>query len=51
MRDRVLWENLITGQEYRLKGSLMRKDTGESFLTAGKAVVSEAVFTAEESAG
>ena len=51
VRDRVLWENLITGQEYRLKGSLMRKDTGESFLTAGKAVASEAVFTAEESAG
>ncbi len=51
VRDRVLWENLITGQEYRLKGSLMRKDTGEPFMTAGKAVASEAVFTAEESAG
>ncbi|MDO5133223.1 MAG: VaFE repeat-containing surface-anchored protein, partial [Eubacteriales bacterium] len=47
IRDRVVWENLLPGYTYRLKGSLMRKDTGDPLMAGEEAVTASAVFTPE----
>ena len=48
--DIVHYENLLTGKEYTVKGTLMDKETGEALKDAsGKAVTAEAVFVAGDS--
>lgn len=49
--DTVEYTGLIPGQEYTLKGELMRKDTGEVFEVNGEPVTAEKTFTAETSEG
>ena len=48
--DIVHYENLLTGKEYTVKGTLKDKATGEALKDAsGKAVTAEAVFVAGDS--
>ncbi len=49
--DTVTYKGLKKGQEYRLSGVLMDKETGEKFLVNGEPVTGETVFTAENSSG
>ncbi|HCT90047.1 MAG TPA: hypothetical protein DF613_01495 [Lachnospiraceae bacterium] len=49
--DRVAYSNLKAGQEYRLKGTLMLKETGEALLENGMPVTAEATFVPEEPEG
>lgn len=49
--DAVSYENLISGEKYRLTGTLMDQETGEPILVDGKEVTGETEFTAEESFG
>lgn len=49
--DTVEYEGLRKGQEYKLIGTLMDKETGEPILIDGKAVTAETVFTPTETEG
>ena len=49
--DTVSYSGLIAGQEYTLKGILMRKDTGEPLEVGGEQVTAEKTFTPEEAEG
>lgn len=50
--DVVAYEHLVPGQEYTIKGILMDKATGQSFLDAsGKEITSEVTFTPEDFSG
>lgn len=50
--DVVTYENVIVGEEYTVKGTLMDKTTGEAILDMnGDPVTAEAAFVAEESSG
>ena len=51
IEDTVSYKNLTVGKEYTVKGILMDKATGKSFLVNGKEVTSEITFTAEKKAG
>ena len=49
--DRVTWKNLVAGRTYCLRGTLMRKDTGEALAIGGKAVTAQASFTPDTGDG
>lgn len=49
--DTVAYKGLTPGQQYKLKGILMSKTTGEPLLNGGKEVTAEMVFTAKKSEG
>ena len=50
--DVVSYKNLIVGKEYTVKGTLMKKDTGEAVVDGyGNAITAEKTFTAETSDG
>lgn len=49
--DTVSYSNLIIGNEYTIKGTLMVKGTGEALLVNGKEVTAEKTFTAEKTDG
>lgn len=49
--DLVAFTNLVVGQEYTLKGTLMDKATGKAFLVNGKEVTSEVNFIPDQPNG
>lgn len=49
--DTVEYEGLRKGQEYKLIGTLMDKETGEPILIDGKAVTAEKTFKAKNTSG
>lgn len=49
--DTVEYEGLKKGQEYKVIGTLMDKETGEYFLIDGESVTAENTFTAKRSSG
>lgn len=49
--DTVSYENLVSGQQYILKGVVMDKETGEPLLVDGEEVRVEKTFTAEDNDG
>lgn len=49
--DEVAYKNLIPGEEYTIKGSLMDKATGKAFLDGEKEVTAEKTFIPEEADG
>lgn len=49
--DTVEYEGLKRGQEYKIVGTLMDKDTGEPVVIDGKPVTSEKTFKAKKSSG
>ena len=49
--DMVEYKNLIPGQEYTLKGTLMDKQTGERLLAGDQEIISEKTFIADEPDG
>ena len=49
--DKVAYKNLIAGQEYTAKGTLMDKSTGKPLLINGKEVTAEKTFHPEEPDG
>ena len=50
--DKVMYENLVVGKEYTMRGFLMDKETGKELLDAeGNIIESEAKFTPEEPNG
>ena len=49
--DTVAYENLIPGETYRLKGTLMDRESGEEVRNGENAITADVQFTAEESAG
>ncbi len=49
--DRVEYENLIPGTEYRVKGTVMDKASGEPLQINGEPVRAETVFVAEKPSG
>lgn len=51
IRDAVMYEGLVPGTEYVLKGVLMDKETGEPLLVDGKEVTSEMKFTPSDVKG
>ena len=51
LEDMVEYKHLIPGKEYILKGILMDKATNAPFLSDGKEVTSEVVFTPEQANG
>ena len=51
LEDTVEYKHLIPGKEYTIKGILMDKATNAHFLSDGKEVTSEAVFTPEQANG
>ena len=51
IEDTVSYDNLISGKEYTLKGTLMDKATGEAFLVDGQPVMSEVTFIPTEPSG
>ena len=51
IEDVVEYKHLIPGKEYTLKGTLMDKATGESFLVNGQPVTSETTFVPEDFSG
>lgn len=52
LKDIVAYENLIPGNEYKVTGTLMDKDTGKAVKDAnGKEITSETTFTAKEANG
>ena len=51
IEDTVSYDNLISGKEYTLKGTLMDKATGEAFLVDGQPVTSEVTFIPEDFSG
>lgn len=52
LTDAVYYENLTVGNQYRLVGTLMDKETGEPLKDAeGNLITAQGEFTAEESSG
>ena len=51
LTDTVEYKGLIPGETYAVKGTLMSKTTGSTFVSGGKAVVATAAFQAESSEG
>ena len=51
LEDTVEYKHLIPGKEYTIEGILMDKATKAPFLSDGKEVTSEAVFTPEQANG
>ena len=49
--DKVTYGNLIPGQEYRLKGVLMKKSDGSALTADGKEITEEKTFTPDEADG
>ena len=49
--DTIAYKNLIPGQEYTVKGTLMSKETGEALLVDEKPITAEKTFTPEKAAG
>lgn len=49
--DTVEYKNLIPEKEYKLKGTLMDKETGKALEIEGKTVIAETTFTPEKSSG
>ena len=49
--DKVTYGNLIPGQEYRLKGVLMKKSDGSALTVDGKEITAEKTFTPDEADG
>ena len=49
--DTVSYEGLKKGGTYKLKGTLMYKDTGKAVMENGKEVTAETTFTAKSSSG
>ncbi len=49
--DTVKYENLIPGEEYTLKGTVMDKESGKALVIDGKAITAEKTFTAENADG
>lgn len=49
--DTVTYENLIVGQTYTLRGTLMDKSTGKPLLVKEKSVTAEKTFTPEKKSG
>ena len=49
--DKVMYEGLIVGKDYTVKGKLMNKETGEPLLVDGEEITGETTFTAEKSNG
>lgn len=49
--DTVEYEGLKKGEEYRLIGTLMDQETGETILVDGEKVTAETTFTAKKSSG
>lgn len=49
--DTVSYEGLKKGEKYKLKGTLMYKDTGKPVMENGKEVTAEKTFTAKSSFG
>lgn len=49
--DVVKFEDLQIGQEYRIKGTLIDRETGKPLLVHGEKVEGETIFTAETSDG
>lgn len=51
LEDTVEYEGLKKGQEYKITGTLMDKETGEPLLIDEKPVTSETTFTAKKTSG
>lgn len=51
INDEVAYINLVPGEEYRLVGTLIDKETAKPVEVNGAEVVSEATFTPDEAAG
>ena len=49
--DTVSYKNLIIGQEYIVKGTLMNKESGKPFMVNDKKVTAEKTFKPEKSSG
>lgn len=49
--DAVTYENLMAGTEYRLRGTLMDKETGKELVVNGSTIEKEITFTPEEASG
>ena len=49
--DEVMYEGLLVGKEYTVKGRLMDKATGEPLQVKGKEITAEQTFTAEKESG
>ena len=49
--DKVIYKNLIPGEEYTLKGVLMKKSDGSALTLDGKEVTAEKKFTPQEADG
>jgi len=49
--DVIKYENLVSGQEYTVRGVLMDKETGKAFLAEGEEVAAKAVFVAQKPNG
>lgn len=49
--DTVSYNNLIPGQEYTVKGTMMVKSTGKALVADGKEVTAEKTFTADKADG
>ena len=49
--DQIVYNGLIPGKEYTVKGSLMVKSTGKPLIDDGKEVTAERTFTAEKPEG
>lgn len=49
--DEFFYKNLVPGQKYTVKGTLMDKGTGKALIADGKEVTAEASFTPEEADG
>ena len=49
--DTVSYKNLIIGQEYTVKGTLMNKESGKPFMVNDKKITAEKTFKPEKSKG
>ncbi len=49
--DKVTYTNLVVGEEYTVKGTLMNKKTGTAVKNNGKTVTAETTFTAKKKDG
>lgn len=49
--DKVSYNDLVVGEEYTVKGTLMDKATGKALVVDGKEVTAEKTFTAEQADG
>lgn len=49
--DKVKYESLIVGREYKVSGKLMNQETGEPVLDNGKEITAEKMFTPETKDG